>query len=202
VAGHEKVLIASNNLGKIREIGSILAEVDIVAIGQRELGVGDADETGLTFIENAIIKARHASACSGLPALADDSGLEVDALGGLPGVRSARFAGPGATDEENNQKLLESIIDAGPEPLACRFRCVMVYLRHPADPSPLIGQGVWEGEILREARGHAGFGYDPYFWVPQLQCTVAEMDEGQKNRMSHRGAALRALMQALKESHG
>lgn len=197
----KKVLIASNNPGKIREIGGILAELDIVVVGQKELGVGDVDETGVTFIENALIKARHASLSSGLPALADDSGLEVDALGGLPGVRSARFAGPGATDADNNQKLLESIRDIESIPLTCRFRCVMVYLRHAEDPSPLIGQGVWEGEILREPRGVGGFGYDPYFWVPQAGRTVAELAEAEKNRMSHRGAALRELLQSLRQSH-
>ncbi|MEN9681542.1 MAG: hypothetical protein RLZZ627_1435 [Pseudomonadota bacterium] len=197
----KKVLIASNNLGKIREIGGILAELDIVVVGQRELGVSDVEETGVTFVENALIKARHASACSGLPALADDSGLEVDFLEGLPGVRSARFAGPGATDAANNQKLIDSLKEAGSGPLTCRFRCVMVYLRHPEDPSPLIGQGVWEGEIVREPQGESGFGYDPHFWVPQSRCTVAELAEADKNRMSHRGAALRALLQSLRERH-
>ncbi|HAZ42323.1 MAG TPA: non-canonical purine NTP pyrophosphatase, RdgB/HAM1 family [Methylococcaceae bacterium] len=197
----KKVLIASNNLGKIREIAGILAELDIVVVGQRELGVGEVEETGVTFIENAIIKARHASLCSGLPALADDSGLEVDALDGRPGVYSARFAGPGACDADNNAKLIESLRQAGPGPLTARFRCVMVYLRHPEDPSPVIGEGVWEGEILREAHGVGGFGYDPYFWVPQAGCTVAEMDEMTKNRMSHRGAALRSLLRSLRENH-
>ena len=197
----KKVLIASNNLGKIREIAGILAELDIVVVGQRELGVGAVEETGVTFIENAIIKARHASLCSGLPALADDSGLEVDALDGRPGVYSARFAGPGASDADNNAKLIDSLQLVGSGPLTARFRCVMVYLRHPEDPSPVIGEGVWEGEILREAQGGGGFGYDPYFWVPQAGCTVAEMDEMTKNRMSHRGGALRSLLRSLRENH-
>lgn len=197
----KKVLIASNNLGKIREIAGILAELDIAVVGQKELGVGPVEETGVTFIENALIKARYASAQSGLPALADDSGLEVDALDGRPGVYSARFAGPDATDAENNRHLMALLKDRGPEPLTARFRCVMVFLRHPEDPSPIIGQGVWEGEIIREARGQGGFGYDPYFWVPQSGCSVAEMSEVEKNKMSHRGAALRALLQTLRESH-
>lgn len=197
----KKVLIASNNLGKIREIAGILAELDIAVVGQKELGVGPVEETGVTFIENALIKARYASAQSGLPALADDSGLEVDALDGRPGVYSARFAGPDATDAENNRHLMALLKDRGPEPLTARFRCVMVFLRHPEDPSPIIGQGVWEGEIIREARGQGGFGYDPYFWVPQSGCSVAEMSEVEKNKMSHRGAALRALLQMLRESH-
>lgn len=197
----KKVLIASNNLGKIREIAGILAELDIAVVGQKELGVGPVEETGVTFIENALIKARYASAQSGLPALADDSGLEVDALDGRPGVYSARFAGPDATDAENNRHLMALLKERGPEPLTARFRCVMVFLRHPEDPSPIIGQGVWEGEIIREARGQGGFGYDPYFWVPQSGCSVAEMSEVEKNKMSHRGAALRALLQMLRESH-
>lgn len=197
----KKVLIASNNPGKIREIAGILAELDIVVVGQKELGVAEVEETGVTFIENALIKARHAAKCSGLPAMADDSGLEVDALGGHPGVYSARFAGPGASDTDNNRTLMEALRDAGPGPLTARFRCVMVYLRHAADPSPVIGQGVWDGVIVREPRGQGGFGYDPYFWVPAMGCTVAEMAETDKNWMSHRGAALRALLHSLRETH-
>lgn len=197
----KKVLIASNNLGKIREIAAILAELDIVVVGQKELGIPEVEETGVTFIENALIKARHASVHSGLPALADDSGLEVDVLGGRPGVYSARFAGTSATDAENNRHLMGLLKDRGSEALTARFRCVMVYLRHPEDPSPVVGQGVWEGEIILEPRGQGGFGYDPYFWVPQAGCTVAEMGETEKNRMSHRGAALRALTCALRDGH-
>lgn len=197
----KKVLVASNNLGKIREIGGILAELDIVVVGQKALAIGEVQETGMTFIENALIKARHAAQQSGLPALADDSGLEVDALGGRPGVYSARFAGENATDADNNRHLLESLKDHDASALTARYRCVMVYLRHPEDPSPVIGQGIWEGEIVREPRGHGGFGYDPYFWVPETGCTVAEMDEALKNRMSHRGAALRALLDSLRERH-
>lgn len=197
----KKVLVASNNLGKIREIGGILAELDIVVVGQKALAIDEVQETGMTFIENALIKARHAAQQSGLPALADDSGLEVDALGGKPGVYSARFAGEHATDADNNRHLMESLKDHESSALTARFRCVMVYLRHPEDPSPVIGQGTWEGEIVREPRGHGGFGYDPYFWVPESGCTVAEMDEALKNRMSHRGAALRALLNSLRERH-
>lgn len=197
----KKVLVASNNPGKIREIGGILADLDIEVIPQRTLGIEDADETGVTFIENALIKARHATRCSGLPAIADDSGLEVDALGGRPGVYSARFAGANATDSENNLKLIESLRDLGGDAFSARFRCVMVFLRHPEDPSPVIGQGVWEGEIILSPKGDGGFGYDPYFWVPEAGLTVSEMTDAEKNRQSHRGKALNALINALRADH-
>jgi XTP/dITP diphosphohydrolase len=197
----KKVLVASNNPGKIREIGGILADLDIEVMPQRTLGIEDADETGVTFIENALIKARHATRCSGLPAIADDSGLEVDALGGRPGVYSARFAGANATDSENNLKLIESLRDLGGDAFSARFRCVMVFLRHPEDPSPVIGQGVWEGEIILSPKGDGGFGYDPYFWVPEAGLTVSEMTDAEKNRQSHRGKALNALINALRADH-
>lgn len=197
----KKVLVASNNPGKIREIGGILADLDIEVIPQRTFGIEEADETGVTFIENALIKARHATRCSGLPAIADDSGLEVDALGGQPGVYSARFAGASATDSENNLKLIESLRDLGGDAFSARFRCVMVLLRHPEDPSPVIGQGVWEGEIILSPKGEGGFGYDPYFWVPEAGLTVSEMTDAEKNGQSHRGKALKALINALRADH-
>jgi XTP/dITP diphosphohydrolase len=197
----KKVLIASNNPGKVREIAGILAELNIEVVPQKSLGITDAEETGLTFIENALIKARHASKISGMPAIADDSGLEVDVLGGRPGVFSARFAGPHASDAENNQKLLVSLADYALPRVTARFRCVMVYLRHAEDPSPLFAEGLWEGEIVRNPQGSEGFGYDPYFFVPEIGCTVAAMKAEDKNRLSHRGAALRALFQQLTQHH-
>jgi XTP/dITP diphosphohydrolase len=193
----KKVLLASNNPGKIREIQAILAEHDLTVMPQSEFGVGDVDETGLTFVENALIKARHAAALSGLPAIADDSGLEVDVLGGAPGVHSARYAGLGATDAKNNEKLLAALAGVPQTARTARFRCVMVYLRHAADPSPVIAEGVWHGLILKEARGSAGFGYDPLFYVPEHQRASAELDAVLKNRISHRSQALRSLALAL-----
>jgi XTP/dITP diphosphohydrolase len=193
----KKVLLASNNPGKIREIQAILAGHYLTVMPQSEFGVGDADETGLTFVENALIKARHAAVLSGLPAIADDSGLEVDVLGGAPGVHSARYAGPGATDAKNNEKLLAALAGVPQTARTARFRCVMVYLRHATDPSPVIAEGVWHGLILGEARGSAGFGYDPLFYVPEHQRASAELDEDLKNRISHRSQALRSLTSAL-----
>ncbi|MGZ8217988.1 RdgB/HAM1 family non-canonical purine NTP pyrophosphatase [Methylomagnum sp.] len=190
----KKILLASNNPGKVREIAAILAEHDMEVVPQSAFAIPEADETGLSFIENAILKARHASRLSGLPAIADDSGLEVDALGGAPGVFSARYAGEGATDAANNAKLLEELRDVPPEQRAARFRCVMAFLRHERDPSPVIAQGVWEGVILNEARGVGGFGYDPLFFVPDQGCASAELPAAEKNRLSHRGKALRELV--------
>lgn len=198
----KKILLASNNPGKVREIQAILAEHDFYVIPQTELGIPDADETGLTFVENAILKARHAAMHSGLPAIADDSGLEVDALGGAPGVYSARYAGRGATDAENNAKLLEALAGVSFARRTARFRCVMVYLRHAGDPSPVIAGGAWSGLILEEARGAAGFGYDPLFYVPERGCASAELNPEDKNRLSHRGQALRRLATALAETLG
>ncbi len=193
----KKILLASNNPGKIREIGAILADHDFSVLSQAELAIPDVAETGLTFVENALIKARHAAQKSGLPAIADDSGLEVDALGGAPGIHSARYAGVGATDAENNARLLEALTGVPMAARSARFRCVMVYLRHAQDPSPVIAEGVWEGRILEEARGAAGFGYDPLFYLPEQGCASAELGPLEKNRLSHRGQALRQLAAAL-----
>lgn len=189
----ERIVLASSNPGKVREIGQLLADAQIRVVPQSDFAVPDVEETGLTFVENAIIKARHASRYSGLPALADDSGLEVDALAGAPGIYSARYAGPGASDEQNLRKLLADMEGYDASERAARFQCVLVYLRHPDDPTPLICQGTWEGSILTAPCGENGFGYDPVFWVPTHRCSSAELDPDTKNRLSHRGQALRAL---------
>lgn len=196
----KKILLASNNPAKVREIQAILAERDFRVVPQAELGIAEADETGLTFVENALLKARHAAYHSGLPAIADDSGLEVDILGNAPGVYSARYAGLGATDADNNAKLLEALLGVPLVQRTARFRCVMVYLRHAGDPSPLIAEGTWPGLILEEARGTAGFGYDPLFYVPERGCASAELDPEEKNRLSHRGQALCKLAAVLAET--
>ena len=193
----ETIVLASNNAGKVREIERLLAESRIHIRPQGEYGVPEAEETGLTFVENAILKARNAARHSGLPAIADDSGLEVDALRGAPGIYSARYAGPGATDEANLRKLLADLAEVPEAERTARFQCVLVYLRHAEDPTPLICQGTWEGRILFEPRGSNGFGYDPIFLVPSLDHSSAELDPDTKNRLSHRGQALRRLQEQL-----
>ena len=192
-----ELVLASNNRGKVRELNQLLAPSGLRLVAQGELGVGEVAETGLTFVENAIIKARHAAAETGLAALADDSGLEVDALRGEPGIHSARFAGPGAADADNNAKLLALLRDVPEAERRARFQCLLVLLRHAADPTPLICQGTWEGRILEAPRGDQGFGYDPLFFVPECGCTSAELDPETKNRLSHRGQALAQLLQQL-----
>jgi XTP/dITP diphosphohydrolase len=193
----ETIVLASNNAGKVREIERLLAESRIHIRPQGEYGVPEVEETGLTFVENAILKARNAARHSGLPAIADDSGLEVDALRGAPGIYSARYAGPGATDEANLLKLLADLADVPEAERTARFQCVLVYLRHAEDPTPLICQGTWEGRLLFEPRGTNGFGYDPIFLVPSLNRSSAELDPDTKNRLSHRGQALRRLQEQL-----
>ncbi|MFO8025176.1 XTP/dITP diphosphatase [Thiohalophilus sp.] len=196
----QRIVLASNNPGKVREIDQMLAGIDMQVLPQSQFNAGEVDETGLTFVENAILKARNAAQHAGLPAIADDSGLEVDALDGAPGIYSARYAGPGASDEQNLLKLLADLKDV-PEPeRAARFQCLLVYLRHANDPTPLICQGTWEGLITREPQGDNGFGYDPVFYVPDQHCTAAQLPAETKNRLSHRGQALRQLVTAL--SHG
>lgn len=197
----KKVLIASNNLGKIAEISAILAPHDMEATPQIAYGVGEAEETGTTFLENALIKARFAAAHTGLAAIADDSGLEVDALRGAPGVYSARYAGPKATDLENNLKLLQALAGIPLSARHARFRCVMVYVQSHLDPQPLVAEGVWEGLLLEAPQGGFGFGYDPLFWIPALGMSAAELPMGFKNRLSHRGQALRHLAVLLKGAH-
>jgi XTP/dITP diphosphohydrolase len=193
-----KIVLASNNPGKVREFNELLAGAELQVVPQSEFGVPEIEETGLTFVENAILKARNAAAHTGLPAIADDSGLEVDALHGAPGIYSARYAGTGADDEANLRKLLVTLQDVAEMRRTARFQCLMVYLQHELDPTPLIFQGTWEGRILFEPRGDNGFGYDPVFYVPEQDCASAELPPEVKNRLSHRGQALRALVAALK----
>jgi XTP/dITP diphosphohydrolase len=198
-----KLVIASGNPGKLREIGALLAPLGIVVVAQGELGIAEAEEPHCTFVENALAKARHASRLAGLPALADDSGVCVRALGGAPGVHSARYAGgPGAArreeqDRRNNEKLLREL--SGVADRGAHYVCVIVLVRHAADPQPLIAEGEWHGEILHEARGDGGFGYDPLFLIPALGRTGAELSAAEKNALSHRGQALSKLAQRLRE---
>jgi len=187
----KRIVLASSNPGKVREFAQILSQLEIIP--QNQWPVPEVAETGLSFVENALIKARHAAQHTGLPALADDSGIEVDVLQGAPGIYSARFAGPNARDEENNRLLLEKLAKFPTDQWSARYHCVIVYLHHPHDPMPLICQGTWEGQIIREARGNNGFGYDPLFYVPTHGCTAAELPPAVKNQLSHRGQALRAL---------
>ena len=194
----QKIVLASNNKGKVRELSEMLSSLDMEVLPQASFNIDDADETGLTFVENAILKARHASAIAGLPAIADDSGLEVDALNGAPGIYSARYSGEDATDEKNLLKLLEALKDVPEEKRTARFQCLLVYLRHAEDPTPLICQGTWEGVITTEPAGDNGFGYDPVFFVPEHNCTSAQLSAEQKNALSHRGQALTKLLTALK----
>jgi XTP/dITP diphosphohydrolase len=193
----KKIVLASSNPGKVREFNQLLSGLDIEVVPQSEFGVIDAEETGLSFVENAILKARNAAEHTGLPAIADDSGIEVDALDGAPGIYSARFAGSGATDQENLEKLLQDIEDVPEQQRTARFQCLMVYMRHANDPTPLICQGTWEGRILFEAKGDNGFGYDPVFYVPEKDCTSAQLPSEVKNNLSHRGQALRKMLEAL-----
>ncbi len=192
-----QIVLASNNRGKVREIGQMLEALQPEVVPQSSFDIEDAEETGLTFVENAIIKARHASAKAGVPAIADDSGLEVDALNGAPGIYSARFAGQDASDEDNLQKLLTQLKSVPEEKRSARFQCLMVYMQHAQDPTPIICQGTWEGIITTVPRGENGFGYDPVFFVPTHNCTAAQLAPEIKNQLSHRGQALRLLVEAL-----
>lgn len=191
------VVLASGNPGKVREINQLLEGHDLQVVPQSQYGVPEAEETGLTFVENAILKARNAARQTGLPAIGDDSGIEVDALNGGPGIYSARYAGSGASDQDNVHKLLAALEGVEEGARTARFQCVMVYLRHDADPTPLICQGTWEGRILSAPRGDNGFGYDPVFFVPTHDCSAAELPAEIKNRLSHRGQALTKLVRAL-----
>jgi len=193
----QRVVLASGNAGKVREINQLLSGLALTVVPQTELGVPEIAETGLTFVENAIIKARNAARHTGLPAIADDSGLEVDALRGAPGIYSARYAGRRATDQENVTKLLMVLAGTPEAERTARFQCLLVYLAHADDPTPVICQGSWEGQILTQERGENGFGYDPIFWVPSQQCSAAELEATVKNRLSHRGQALAQLVAAL-----
>lgn len=194
-----KVVLATGNAGKLREMQQVLAPLQFEVHAQSEFAVPDADETGLTFVENAIIKARHAARLTGLPAIADDSGLEVDALDGAPGIYSARYAGStDKSDAANNAKLLAELAARGVKNASARFQCVLVFMRHANDPVPVIAQGSWEGFILDAPRGSGGFGYDPLFFVPGENCASAELPAARKNILSHRGQALVNLAALLR----
>jgi len=199
---HKKtIVLASGNPGKLREFAQILASFNYKVVPQSQFNVPDVPETGLSFVENALIKARNAAQCTGLPAMSDDSGIEVDALSGAPGIYSARFAGEGASDDDNNRLLLEKLKGIADAQRTARYHCVIVYMQHANDPMPLICQGSWEGRILHEPRGEYGFGYDPFFYVPTHDCTSAELSPDVKNQLSHRGQALRALQCELRKSN-
>lgn len=201
MATASKVVLASGNAGKLREFNAMFAALGIDVVAQSEFAVQDAPETGLTFVENAIIKARNAAEHTGLPALADDSGIEVDALNGKPGIYSARFAkmnNAGEGSEANNHYLLETLQHTPESQRSARFRCCIVYLRNAHDPSPIIADASWEGRILNEATGTQGFGYDPLFFVPSHQMSAAELDSEEKNKISHRAQALQKLMALIK----
>lgn len=190
----KKLVIASGNTGKLREFAELLKPLDFSVQTQAELGVPDVAETGTTFVENAIIKARNAAEHSGLPALADDSGIEVDALDGQPGVYSSRFSGPDANDDKNNALLIERLKAVPEAQRTARYRAVLVYMKHAKDPAPIICEGSWEGLIQLTPQGDNGFGYDPYFYLPEQGCTSAMLTKEQKNQISHRGKALKLLL--------
>ena len=189
-----KIVLATGNINKVKELSGMLDPLGIQVVPQSEYAVPDVAETGTTFIENAIIKARHAAQITGLPAIADDSGLEVDALQGAPGIYSSRYSGEGATDSSNLQKLLVEMESFEPSERTARFHCVLAYMRHADDPTPIICHGVWEGSILRSAKGANGFGYDPVFWVESDKCSAAELTKERKRQLSHRGKALSLLL--------
>jgi len=191
------LVIASGNPGKLREFRELLAGLPFEVFAQSDFGVTPVEETGASFLENALLKARHAAKAARSAAIADDSGLEVDALGGAPGIYSARYAGEDACDDANNAKLKAALAATPPEARTARYRCVLVFVDGEDDPEPLSAEGVWEGRIVDAPRGSGGFGYDPYFWLPELRLTAAELDPADKNRRSHRGAALRRLREQL-----
>jgi XTP/dITP diphosphohydrolase len=196
-AHKQTVVLASGNAGKLRELGEVLAPLGVTLTPQAEFNVPEVDENGLSFVENAIIKARAAAEHSGLPAIADDSGLEVDYLKGAPGIYSARYSGTG--DAGNNARLLRELSDIPETQRSARFQCVLVYMRHALDPTPLVCQASWDGVILFEPRGDHGFGYDPLFYVPEHQCSSAQLPRELKNRISHRAKASTLLFEALRE---
>jgi XTP/dITP diphosphohydrolase len=196
----KKLVLASNNPGKLREFAALLATVDFEVLPQAQFNVPEAEEPHLTFVENAIAKARHAARLTGLPALADDSGICVDALGGAPGVFSARFAGEPKSDQRNNEKLIADL--AGQPNRRAHYYCILVFVRHADDPQPIIAEGEWHGEIIDTPRGQNGFGYDPYFWLPEFGCTAAELASEKKNEISHRGKALAVLIAKLRARAG
>jgi XTP/dITP diphosphohydrolase len=194
----QKVVLATGNAGKVRELATLLSDFGLDIVAQTELGVESAEETGLTFIENAILKARHAAQVTGLPAIADDSGLAVDFLGGAPGIYSARYAGVDASDQQNLLKLLDALESVPDDQRQAQFHCVLVYMRHAEDPTPLVCHGSWPGVITRTPAGEGGFGYDPIFFVPSEGKTAAELTREEKIAISHRGQALKLLLEALR----
>lgn len=194
----QKVVLATGNAGKVRELATLLSDFGLDIVAQTELGVESAEETGLTFIENAILKARHAAQVTGLPAIADDSGLAVDFLGGAPGIYSARYAGGDASDQQNLLKLLDALESVPDDQRQAQFHCVLVYMRHAEDPTPLVCHGSWPGVITRTPAGEGGFGYDPIFFVPSEGKTAAELTREEKIAISHRGQALKLLLEALR----
>lgn len=196
------VILATGNPGKVKEMQALLATAGYQIQPQSDFEVPAAAETGLTFVENALLKARNACEHTGLPAIADDSGLEVDALGGQPGIYSARFAGADASDADNNQKLLNSLQGLTQDERRARFRCALVYMRHAQDPAPIICEGAWEGRILHSPDGDGGFGYDPLFWVDERQCSAASLSKADKNAISHRGQAMQQLLARLQARPG
>jgi XTP/dITP diphosphohydrolase len=191
------LVVATTNPGKLQEFRALLAGLpfDLCSLG--ELGIAAPEESGASFLENALLKARHAAAAGNAAAIADDSGLEVDALGGAPGIYSARYGGPNADDALNNAKLLKALEGVPRERRRARYRCALAFVAGPGDPVPLIAEGVWEGFILESPQGSGGFGYDPYFWLPDLEPTAAQLDAADKNRRSHRGIALRSIAKQL-----
>ncbi|MDQ2076595.1 RdgB/HAM1 family non-canonical purine NTP pyrophosphatase [Marinimicrobium sp. ABcell2] len=193
----QAVVLASGNAGKLREFQQLLARCGFQVQPQSDFDLESAEETGLTFVENAILKARHASAHTGLPAISDDSGLAVDALQGRPGIYSARYAGPNATDADNNQRLLQDLDGIPEAERGARYHCVLAFLRHAEDPTPLLFHGQWKGTILTEPRGEGGFGYDPLFYVPSHGCSAAELAPAEKSQISHRALATQQLLAAL-----
>lgn len=198
MSASRSLVIASGNAGKLKEFRELLGPLGFEITALADHGISAVAETGLTFVENALLKAREACRASGLPALADDSGLAVDALAGAPGIYSARFAGEPSNDEANNRKLLDALKDVPEGKRGARYWCVLVYMRHPHDPVPIIVQRDWRGEVLSLPRGEGGFGYDPLFWLPEQGMSVAELSASEKNRLSHRGRALAALIEQLK----
>ena len=199
----KKIVLASGNKGKIREFQAMFEDLGLNIVPQTELGVGDVPETGTTFVENAIIKARYAAEITGLPAIADDSGIEIDYLNGAPGIYSARFSGDenglGASDEKNNLKLLAALKGVPQEQRTARYQCILVFMEHAGDPTPIICQAAWEGIIMEEEIGANGFGYDPLFWVPEFAQSSAQLSPEQKNKISHRGKALELLHQEMEK---
>jgi XTP/dITP diphosphohydrolase len=200
-ADFKKIVLASGNAGKVREINKLFADSGVEVVPQSDYNVPDIAETGTTFVENAIIKARHAAQLTGLPAIADDSGIEVDALGARPGVYSARYAGENASDSDNNSKMLAELKGLPNSERTARYQCILVFMRNASDPVPIITQGSWEGYITQEARGEGGFGYDPIFFVPTHHCTGGELALEVKNTISHRAQALEAMLDELRRHH-